>query len=104
MGGSDRDERLTNGLLALYRRKDMSEAQRTVLLDAASALAWDDAIHIAAPWEPRSSLCGNWNRNLVALSDPRPNGWEGCWTCLMAAEWFEQQSAVSASASPVSPP
>jgi hypothetical protein len=95
MEGSDRDERLTNGLLALHRRKDMSEVQRAVLLDAANALAWDDAIHIAAPWEPRSSLCGNWNRNLVSLGDPRPNGVAGCWTCLMAATWLDQREPLA---------
>ena len=48
----------------------------------------DDAIHIGAPWEPRSSLCGKWDVRLVALDDPPPDGWAGCWTCLMAREWI----------------
>jgi hypothetical protein len=58
-------------------------------LDLLEEREWDDAIHIAAPWEPRSTLCGNWNRNLVALKDPRPGGASGCWTCLIAAEWID---------------
>ena len=51
----------------------------------------DDAIHIAAPWETRSSLCGQWNRrNLATLGEARPDGGSGCWTCLMAAGWIDK--------------
>lgn len=78
---ADPSELLTDGLLKIRARKDMSKAQREILLDAANALAWDDAIHVAAPWERRSSLCGKWNRNLVDLGDD-----------LRAAAWFDSQS------------
>ena len=78
-------------LYHLYSRKDMSAEQRDVLLAALNRMSWDDAIHIAAPWEPRSSLCGNWDRNLVTLEDDRPDGISGCWTCLRAADWFVAQ-------------
>jgi hypothetical protein len=67
---------------------------REALIDLGNAVAWDDAIHIAAPWEKRSSLCGNWNRNLVTLDEPRPDGVAGCWTCLMAADWFDAELAA----------
>jgi hypothetical protein len=90
---STSEERLTTGLLALYRREGLTDDERDILLDAANALAWDDAVHIAAPWEPRASLCGCWNRNLVALEDERPDGMAGCWTCLKAGEWFDKHLA-----------
>jgi hypothetical protein len=70
---------------------------REALIDLANFTAWDDAIHIAAPWEPRSSLCGNWNRNLVALDAGRPDGMAGCWTCLTAADWFDAHLPKSGS-------
>jgi hypothetical protein len=92
-------DRLENGLHHLYRRKDMSAESREVLIDALNRIAWDDAVHIAAPWEPRSSLCGSWDRNLVTLDDPRPDGMAGCWTCLMAAEWFDKNAASGVIAS-----
>lgn len=85
----ERHKRLESGLLQLYRRKDMSEAQREVLLDAVNEVAWDDAIHVAAPWDIRVSLCGSWDRNLVSLGDPIPGGFAGCWTCMQAADWFD---------------
>lgn len=66
------------------------------LLRAAGMVMWDDAIHIAAPWEPRASLCGNWDRNLVTLDEPRPDGMAGCWTCLIAADWFDAHGGVAA--------
>jgi hypothetical protein len=88
---TSREDRLVDGLLHLYRRKDVSAESKEVLVDAMNECSWDDAIHIAAPWEPRSSLCGNWNRNLVSLDAKRPDGMSGCWTCLMAADWFDAQ-------------
>ncbi len=66
------------------------EALNRLAADARRA-EWDDAIHIAAPWESRSSLCGNWNRNLVSLTDPTPDSASGCWTCLIAAEWLDKR-------------
>jgi hypothetical protein len=48
----------------------------------------DDAVHIAAPWDERVSLCGRWQRTLAPLHHlPRPNVWDGCWSCLQAAAW-----------------
>lgn len=71
----------------------------TPLYDAIGSIAmlasWDDAIHISAPWEPRSTLCGNWERNMRPLDGERPNGIEGCWTCLQAADWFDRQKEKS---------
>jgi hypothetical protein len=90
------DDRLTKGLLQLHARGDMTEAQRDVLLDSANALAWDDALHIAAPWEPRSSLCGHWNRNLVVLGEAMPPGLSPCWTCMIAKQWFEDAGLFAA--------
>lgn len=86
--GRARLEVMQATLVRLSRRKDIREADRWVLERAAIDIAWDDAIHIAAPWEPRSSLCGQWFRNLATLDEPRPDGAEGCWTCLMAADWL----------------
>lgn len=49
----------------------------------------DDAIHIAAPWEPRSSLCGQWRRiNLAAFDGEIADGMAACWTCVMAERWI----------------
>lgn len=86
--GRERLWRLEADLLKLYGRDDISASEKNVLLDAINHLMWDDAIHVAAPWEPRSSLCGNWFRNLVPLEGELPGGWSGCWTCIMAAEWM----------------
>jgi len=79
-------------LLGLAGRLDISEIQRKTLLEAADMIAWDDAIHIAAPWERRAGLCGLWYRNLVPFDAERPNGIEGCWTCLLAADWLTNHS------------
>lgn len=54
-----------NVLYRLYKRGDISDEQKEVLVDMMNLVAWDDAIHIAAPWESRSSLCGQWGRNLA---------------------------------------
>jgi hypothetical protein len=81
-------------LVRLSRRKDIREADRQVLERAALDIAWDDAIHIAAPWEPRSSLCGQWFRNLASLDAPPPDSVSGCWTCLMAADWLRKARAA----------
>lgn len=54
-----------------------------ILLQAASE--WDDAIHIASPTDPLQSLCGHFGRNLTDLPE-RPDGWSGCWTCLLKAD------------------
>lgn len=78
--------------------KTTNPVHRVVLIEAANHVSWDDAIHIAAPWEKRSSLCGNWFRNLVALDEPRPDGVAGCWTCLLAAEWMDENLAKEAKA------
>lgn len=93
--GRERMHQIERGLLEIYGRPGMDGDDKEILQDAAKRLAWDDAIHIAAPWEPRASLCGLWFRNLVTLSEPRPDGVEGCWTCLMAAEWFDKQKAAA---------
>lgn len=72
------------------RGGEQREPLRSVDVEAALAdPAWDDALHIAAPWERRSSLCGEWNRNLVDLEDERPDDPASCWTCLMAADWID---------------
>jgi hypothetical protein len=92
-GGRERLRRIEEGLLHLYARKDMSEAQRKVLLDAVNHIAWDDAIHIAAPWNEAVSLCGEWFRNLAPFQGGRPDGVSGCWTCLQTAEWFDKNLA-----------
>jgi len=70
------------------------EAER----DRAKALdTMDDAIHVAAPWEPRKSLCGQLGRrNLAPLDGPSPDGWEGCWSCLDVAKWIHERSRVQA--------
>lgn len=87
-----RGDRLSRILLDVRKREGLNNEEKEALLDAANEVSWDDAIHIATPWEPRSSLCGNWERNLVTLDAPRPDGWGGCWTCLMAAEWLQNES------------
>lgn len=47
---------------------------------------FDDALHIAAPWDARVSLCGQSDRASVApFEGERPDGGFGCWTCLQAA-------------------
>lgn len=74
-----------------FRLRDaghLSEDEVSMLVMAAEG-EWDDALHIAAPWGGRQSLCGGWGRNLVALDQPRPDGWEGCWSCLQAADWLD---------------
>jgi len=48
----------------------------------------DDAVHMAAPWEPRKSLCGQWNRRNLVPRDNRPDPWAGCWSCLQADDWI----------------
>lgn len=73
----------------------MSAADKELLLDVVNRVAWDDAIHIAAPWDDRVTLCGNWDRNRISLDGERPGGLEGCWTCLMAAEWFDKTKGTS---------
>lgn len=90
--GRERMDQLEKGLLDLYSRAGMDGDDKAVLLDAANRVAWDDAIHIASPWESRSSLCGNWFRNLVTLGEPRPDSVAGCWTCLTAAKWLDQHA------------
>lgn len=88
MDGRARMNHLEEVLLKLYRRRDLTEDQQSAVLAAITEVAWDDAIHIAAPWEERSSLCGRWHRNLVSLDAPRPDSVSGCWACIMAAEWL----------------
>jgi hypothetical protein len=83
--------RLEKELLRLASEAANADDKGT-LFEAASDISWDDAVHIAAPWEPRSSLCGSWFRNLVTLADVRPDGVSGCWTCLMAADWMDKQA------------
>lgn len=48
----------------------------------------DDAIHLVAHKGQARTLCGLHvpSRNVVLLSDPRPDSWAGCWTCLDEAE------------------
>jgi hypothetical protein len=87
---------LEKGLLDIHNRPGMDGDDKAILLDAAQMVAWDDAIHIAAPWEPRSSLCGNWFRNLITLDEPQVCPGNGCWTCWMAAEWLAKQKTVGA--------
>jgi hypothetical protein len=84
------NDRLANGLLGLARRDGMDDNDQDVLIDAANLLSWDDAIHIAAPWDDRVTLCGNWRRNRQSLDEERPDGFGGCWSCLQAADWFDQ--------------
>ena len=74
-----------------------TEEETRSLWQAAEGL-WDDAIHVAAPWEKRSSLCGNWGRNLVSLDEKLPDGLSGCWTCIMAAEWIGEQATTKENA------
>ena len=74
-----------------------TEEETRSLWQAAEGL-WDDAIHVAAPWETRESLCGSWGRNLVALDEKLPDGFSGCWTCLMAAEWISKQAITKENA------
>jgi hypothetical protein len=85
----DRFERLA---YRIQKSGAVSEDEAMLLWDASRGM-WDDAIHVAAPWEPRSSLCGNWGRNLVAIDEARPDGMAGCWTCLIAAEWIDKRVA-----------
>lgn len=81
----------TKGEADEFRQQHLPEHRGRVIADH---LTWDDAIHIAAPWETRSSLCGSWNRNLVTLDDPRPDGMSGCWTCLTASDWMDANRKV----------
>jgi hypothetical protein len=71
--------------------QELSEST-AVAVDVAEVDEMDDAVHIAAPWDRRISLCGQQNRmNLASLEGDWPNGWEGCWTCLMAAPYVDPQ-------------
>jgi len=59
--------------------------------------AMDDAVHVASPWEPRKSLCGQWNRrNLAPLDGPSLDEGSGCWSCMDAAKWIHDRSRVQA--------
>ena len=69
----------------------VAEAERRAEQDEA-----DDAIHIAAPWEPRKSLCGQWNRrNLAPFEEPPSGGEQRCWSCLDAGKWLADISQIS---------
>jgi hypothetical protein len=84
--GPSRSQILHNDLrrIAYDLWKDGREEDALVLCDAANSV-WDDAIHIASPQDPTVTLCGNVDRNMVALED-RPDGWAGCWSCLTIAD------------------
>lgn len=84
------NDRHVQTLLHLYRRKDVTDSQRESLGLAMNELDIDDAVHVMAPWDTRVTLCGGWWRNRVSLDEKRPDGMAGCWTCLMAAEWFDK--------------
>jgi hypothetical protein len=59
--------------------------------------AMDDAVHVASPWEPRKSLCGQWNRrNLAPLDGPSLDEGSGCWSCMDVAKWIHDRSRVQA--------
>lgn len=64
-----------------------------LMLASLAEREWDDAIHIAAPWGEGVSVCGEWQRNLVPFTGPPPDGMEGCWQCLLIAEWINQHIA-----------
>jgi hypothetical protein len=91
-----RKQETLRGCVGRLRRERLVSEDEEALLWSAVEETWDDAIHVAAPWEPHSSLCGGWGRNLVALDAERPDGMSGCWTCLMAAEWISSHALAAA--------
>jgi hypothetical protein len=48
----------------------------------------DDAVHIVDPCDESATLCGGARNHLITVdaTDPRPNSFNGCWTCLQEAE------------------
>jgi hypothetical protein len=58
----------------------------------------DDATHIVNPSDESLTLCGEArnHRITVDLTDPRPNSFDGCWTCLTEADRAIPQPAEPA--------
>lgn len=77
-----------------YRLHEEGREEESVLLYSFGEAEWDDAIHIASPWNGHMSLCGNKGRNLVPLDGERPGGVEGCWTCLQQVERLVRAGSV----------
>ncbi len=47
----------------------------------------DDAVHILYPGNTWLCLCGQkGRRKRISITDPWPDTWDGCWTCLIEAE------------------
>jgi hypothetical protein len=88
-----RQNRLSDLTYRLSEENRISREEALMLYRAAES-EWDDALHIAAPWDRRVSLCGNWGRNLCELGGTRPDGLQGCWTCLQTAEWLDAHLAI----------
>lgn len=82
-----RMERLEALAKRLRTQKRLSRSDQHLLLEAAHA-AWDDAVHFAAPWDSRVSLCGDWHRNLIPIDDKGDVGAARCWTCLHIRDWL----------------
>lgn len=97
MSERGRRDELAQALLALRDHVALRDtAAADTLLDAHNALAWDDAIHVEAPWAAGETLCGQSNRNLVPLVGQLPGGMEGCWSCLRAAGWLRENLTIVA--------
>lgn len=60
------------------------------LSDRSGRILWggDDAVHILDPERAHHTLCGGVadGLNTVALTEPRPDSFGGCWTCLETAD------------------
>ena len=73
----------------LHKTGAVTEAEAHLLYQQAES-EWDDAFHIASPDDPLRSLCGLYGRNLFDLPE-RPDGGQGCWTCLHRADELAPQ-------------
>jgi hypothetical protein len=88
------DATVSDDLSVLLARVAELEFERD---EAKDLDAMDDAVHVASPWEPRKSLCGQWNRrNLAPLDRTGLDEGSGCWSCMDAAKWIHDRSRVQA--------
>lgn len=58
--------------------------ERVRELEAELANDHDDAVHIVSPYDESLTVCGRARNHKITVdaTDPRPNSFHGCWTCL----------------------
>ena len=83
----ERQDELRNLGQRLSRSRWISITERDAIYAAAEA-EWDDAMHFAAPWDLRVSLCGKWDRNLIPIDQLGDVQGARCWSCLQVRDWL----------------